>query len=177
MIGGTNDVSPEELADVWEQNWVGPLEQIERIRAIRTAASHDGVDLAAASPLAEGLPGLIRKVREVDDTVLCTAVAACAKASSVLAAVMMQRSPDDPEVLETLVGDVMWEQWGRVHGIAPVNGVGEAAIAMSTVQHLVIPGWAEDLRRYRGRLENLMTVSAAAYGSGAAGDGAPIEAP
>ncbi|MCX5136483.1 MULTISPECIES: hypothetical protein [unclassified Streptomyces] len=48
---------------------------------------------------------------------------------------------------------------------------------MSTVQHLVIPGWAENLGRYRGRLENLMPVPAAAYRSAAAGDGAPIEAP
>ncbi|MEU9397648.1 hypothetical protein AB0D86_47735 [Streptomyces sp. NPDC048324] len=110
MVGGTNDVSPEELAEVWEQNWVGPLEQIERIRAVHAASDHDGVGLAAASPLAEGLPGLIREVREADDAVLCAAVEACAKASSALAAVMMQRSPDDPEMLQTLVRDVMWEQ-------------------------------------------------------------------
>ncbi|MFE9812738.1 hypothetical protein [Streptomyces sp. NPDC005548] len=86
---------------------------------------------------------------------------------------MTQRSPDDPEVLETLVCDVMWEQWARV----PVNQLGETAIAMSTVQHLVIPGWAEDLRRYRGLLENLMTVPTAAHRSGAAGGGARIEVP
>jgi hypothetical protein len=156
MVGGTHDVSPEELADVWEQNWAGPLEQIERIRAVHAAASHAGVDLSAASPLADGLPGLIRAVREADDGVLCAAVEACAKGSSALAAVMTQRSPDDPEVLGTLVCDVMWEQWARVGGIAPVGRLGEAAIAMSTVQYLVVPGWAEDLSRYQVLLESLL---------------------
>ncbi|MFD6554692.1 hypothetical protein [Streptomyces sp. NPDC058398] len=59
---------------------------------------------------------------------------------------MTQRSPDDPEVLGMLVRDLMWDQWARIGRIAPVGRLGEAAIAMSTVQYLVIPGWAEDLR-------------------------------
>lgn len=159
MVGGTHDVSLEELADVWEHNWVGPPEQIERIRAVDAAASHAGVDLAAASPLADGLPGLIRAVREAGDEVLCEAVEACSKGSSALAKVMMQRSPDDPEVLSTLRRDVMWDQWARVGGLAPVGRLGEAAIAMSTVQYLVIPGWAEDLRRYQTLMESLLSGS------------------
>jgi hypothetical protein len=153
MVGGMQDASLEELADVWEHNWVGPLEQIERIRAVDAAASHAGVDLAAASPLADGLPGLIRAVREV----LCEAVETCSKGSSALATVMMQRSPDDPEVLSTLVRDVMWDQWAGVSGIAPVGRLGEAAIALSTVQYLVVPGWAEDLRRYQVLMESLLS--------------------
>ncbi|MGW7612184.1 hypothetical protein ACWGKW_34005 [Streptomyces sp. NPDC054766] len=107
MVGSTRDVSLEELAEVWERNWVGPLEQIERIRGVHAAASHAGVDLSAQSPLADGLPGLIRAVREAEDEVLCAAVEACAKGSSALAAVMTQRSPDDPEVLGMLVRDVI----------------------------------------------------------------------
>ncbi|MFF8532047.1 hypothetical protein ACN6K9_005225 [Streptomyces sp. SAS_267] len=52
-------------------------------------------------------------------------------------------------MLGTLVRDVMWDQWARIGRIAPVGRLGKAAIAMSTVQYLVIPGWAEDLRRTR----------------------------
>ncbi|MFG2440727.1 hypothetical protein [Streptomyces sp. NPDC048508] len=159
MVGGTRDVSLEELADVWEHNRVGPLEQIERIRSVDAAASHAGVDLAAASPLADGLPGLIRAVREAGDEVLCAAVETCAKGSSALAKVIMQCSLDDPEVLSTLRRHVMWDQWARVGGLAPVGRLGEAAIAMSTVQYLVIPGWAEDLRRYQTLMESLLSGS------------------
>ncbi len=56
-----------------------------------------------------------------------------------------------------LVRDVMWDQWARIGGIAPVGRLGEAAIAMSTVQCLVIPGWAEDLRRYQVLMESLLS--------------------
>ncbi|MEU9272668.1 hypothetical protein AB0E04_45875 [Streptomyces sp. NPDC048251] len=40
--------------------------------------------------------------------------------------------------------DVMWHQWVRADGLAPAGRLGEAASTLSTVQYLLVPGWAED---------------------------------
>jgi hypothetical protein len=47
-------------------------------------------------------------------------------------------------------------QWVRV-GFAPVLGIGgEAAIAMSVIQRLLLPGWAEGLERYQTLMDTLL---------------------
>lgn len=51
------------------------------------------------------------------------------------------------------MSDVMWDEWVRVGGVAPDGVAGEAAIAMSTVQYLIVPGWAENLERYRAFMD------------------------
>ncbi|MEV7077812.1 hypothetical protein AB0N88_04530 [Streptomyces sp. NPDC093516] len=52
--------------------------------------------------------------------------------------------------------DVMWDQWVRVGGITPAGRLGEAAITLSTVQYLLVPGWAEDLHRYQDRMDRML---------------------
>lgn len=38
----------------------------------------------------------------------------------------------------------------------PPAGWGEAAITLSTVQYLLVPGWAEDLHRYQDRMDRML---------------------
>ncbi|MEU3957431.1 hypothetical protein AB0F45_34920, partial [Streptomyces achromogenes] len=87
LMGGTADVSPEELTDVWRSVWAGPPGHLDRITAAHLAADHAGGDLRAFSSLTHGLPG-----------------------------------------------------WVRAGGIAPDGQLGEAAITLSTVQYLLVPG-------------------------------------
>ncbi|MDT0453788.1 hypothetical protein [Streptomyces hesseae] len=75
---------------------------------------------------------------------------------------LLERAGDEPEILVKLMEDAMWDQWARTGGIAPMGRLGEAAVALSTVQYLGIPGWAEDLERYQDLLENLLATSAMA---------------
>ncbi|WP_331733942.1 hypothetical protein OHU34_46165 (plasmid) [Streptomyces sp. NBC_00080] len=53
---------------------------------------------------------------------------------------------------------------GRVGGVAPSGRLGEAAIALSTVQYLVVPDWAADLDRYQALMEALLDASGPAAG-------------
>jgi hypothetical protein len=161
MIGGTDDVSLEELTEAWESVWAGKPEQIERITAAHIAASRSGVDLHARSPLADGLRGLLHAVEEADDRLLCEAVRGCTKGTGALMKLLMERASDEPEILVTLMDDPMWDQWVRVGGIAPIGRLGEAAIALSTVQYLVVPGWAGDIERYLKLMESLLSTPAA----------------
>ncbi|MDX3800486.1 hypothetical protein [Streptomyces sp. SAS_272] len=74
---------------------------------------------------------------------------------------LMAHAATEPEILRTLMADEMWDQWVRV-GYAPVLGIGgEAAVAMSVLQHLVMPGWAEGLERYQILMDTLLAQSAA----------------
>ena len=160
MVGGAQDVSPEELTEAWENNWAGSPEQIERIAAAHIAADRSGVDLHARSPLAGGLRDLVRAVEEAENRLLCTAVRACTKGTGALMKLLLERADDEPELLVQLMNDEMWDQWVRVGGVAPTGRLGEAAIALSTVQYLVIPGWAADLARYQALMENLLATPA-----------------
>jgi hypothetical protein len=162
MVGGADDVSPEELTEVWGSVWAGDPEQIERIGAAHVAADRSGVDLHARSPLANGLRGLLHALKEADDRRLCAAVRACTKGSGALMKLLMERVGNEPEILATLMDDPMWDQWARVGGIAPTGRLGEAAITLSTVQYLVVPGWAGDLERYLMLMENLLAAPRAA---------------
>ncbi|MEU5273308.1 hypothetical protein [Streptomyces hygroscopicus] len=54
--------------------------------------------------------------------------------------------------------DVMWDHWVRAGGIAPAGRLGEAAITLSTVQYLLVPGWAGDLHRYQNRMDRLLAA-------------------
>ncbi|MCW8103003.1 hypothetical protein [Streptomyces tauricus] len=159
MVGGMEDVSPEELTEAWGSVWAGSSEQIEQIGAAHIAAGRDGVDLHARSPLASGLRGLVRAVEGSDDRLLCAAVRACTKGTGVLLKLLMERAADEPEILVQLMDDVMWDEWVRVGGVAPVGRLGEAAITLSTVQYLLVPGWAEDLERYVALMEGLFARS------------------
>ncbi|MEU5436412.1 hypothetical protein AB0G73_23960 [Streptomyces sp. NPDC020719] len=148
LIGGIEDVGFEELVEAWAAATPDNPEMIEHLRAAQRDAALAGDDLFAQSPLAGGLPGLIRTVQEADDKRLTTAVLACTKATAALA-MLLAHVHNEPETLRTLMADEMWEQWVRV-GFVPLHGVGgEAAIALSVVQHLLLPGWAEGLERYQ----------------------------
>ncbi|MEV5485661.1 MULTISPECIES: hypothetical protein [Streptomyces] len=159
LTGGMADVSPEELTDAWRSVWTGPPEQLDRITAAHLAADEAGTDLRAISPLAHGLPGLVRVFEQADAYLLCEAVRACTKASSTLMKLLLERA--DAEMLAELMSDVMWDQWVRVGGIAPASRLGEAAITLSTVQYLLVPAWAEDLHRYQDRMDRLLAAPTA----------------
>ncbi|MFD4175244.1 hypothetical protein [Streptomyces anulatus] len=159
LMGGTADVSPEELTDAWRSVWTGPPEHLDRITAAHLAADHAGDDLRALSPLARGLPGWVRVLQNADAHLLCEAVRACTKASSTLAKLLMERA--DAGMVTVLMDDVMWDHWVRAGGIAPAGRLGEAAITLSTVQHLLVPGWAEDLHRYQDRMDRLLAAPTA----------------
>lgn len=60
-----------------------------------------------------------------------------------------------------LMNDAMWDLWVRAGGIAPVSRLGEAAITLSAVQYLLVPGWAEDLHRYQDRMDRLLVATTA----------------
>ncbi|MER7057877.1 hypothetical protein [Streptomyces sp. NPDC000351] len=154
LTGGTADVSPEELTDAWRSVWTGPPEQLDRITDAHLAADQAGTDLHAISPLAHGLPGLVRALEQADARLLCEAVRACTKASATLMKLLQERA--DVEMLTVLMDDVMWDQWARAGGIAPASRLGEAAITLSTVQYLLVPGWAEDLHRYQDRMDRML---------------------
>lgn len=160
MLGGAQDVGFEEMAEAWEAATPGNPEMIEHIRAAQRDAALAGDDLVAQSPLAGGLPGIVRAVQEADGERLCAAVLACIKASTTLT-MLLAHSVNEPEILRTLMADEMWDQWVRV-GYAPVLGIGgEVAVAMSVFQHLLMPGWAEELERYQTLMDTLLTQPAA----------------
>ncbi|MER5599885.1 hypothetical protein [Streptomyces sp. NPDC002265] len=158
LIGGMHDVSPEELTQAWKSVWTGPPEQLERIAAAHIAADQAGTDLRARSPLADGLRGLLRILETTDGPALCAAVRACTRASGTLAKLLTDRVDSEPEILTELMDDVMWDQWVRAGGLAPQGRLGEAAIALSTIQYLVVPGWAADLQRYQALMDALLTA-------------------
>ncbi|MFF2431614.1 hypothetical protein [Streptomyces mirabilis] len=158
LVGGADDVAFEDLLEAWEAASPGSTEMIGNMRAVHRDAALAGVDLFSQSPLAGGLRGLIRTVQESDDRLLSTAARACTKGNGALSILLLQRAPEDPEILRTLMADVMWHQWVRVGGFAPVLGIGgEAAIALNVVQYLTIPGWAADLERYQQLMDTLLS--------------------
>ncbi|WP_089107747.1 hypothetical protein [Streptomyces hyaluromycini] len=160
LIGGTEDVGFDEMADAWAAATPGNPEMIEHIRAAQRDAALAGDDLSAQFPLAHGLPGLIRAVQEADSQRLCTAVRDCTKANSALT-MLLAYAGHEPEILRTLMTDEMWDQWVRV-GYAPVLGIGgEAAVAMSVILHLLMPEWAEGLERYQILMDALLIQPAA----------------
>ncbi|MFE7076484.1 hypothetical protein ACFU96_40995 [Streptomyces sp. NPDC057620] len=157
MVGGVADIGFEDLMEAWETASPSNTEMTRLIRAAHRDAALAGVDLFAQSPMAGGLRGLLRAVQEADDRTLCAAVRACAKGNGVLGILLLQRAPNEPEILRPLMADEMWDQWVRVGGFAPVLGIGgEAALAISVVQYLLIPGWAEDLERYQALMDTLL---------------------
>ncbi|MDW8478317.1 hypothetical protein R3L02_41960 [Streptomyces scabiei] len=161
VVGGVADVTFEELMDAWESASPDNAELVDRMRTAHCEAALTGVDIFAHSPMAGGMRGLVRAVQEADDQRLCAAVRACTKGSGILGILLIQRVPHEPEILRTLMADEMWEQWVRVGGFVPVLGMGgEAAIAVSVVQHLLIPGWAEGLARYQTLMETLLGQTA-----------------
>ncbi|MFF8387333.1 hypothetical protein ACF053_27335 [Streptomyces kanasensis] len=164
LMGGTADVSVEELTDAWRSVWTGPPELLDRITAAHLAADHAGDDVRTPSPLAHGLPGWVSAVEHADAHLLCEAVRACTKASSTLAKLLLERA--DAQVLAVLMDDIMWDHRVRAGGLAPAGRLGEAAIALSTVQYLLVPGWAQDLRRYQDRMDRLLAAPAPTPGDG-----------
>ncbi|GHJ98148.1 hypothetical protein SNE510_76670 [Streptomyces sp. NE5-10] len=172
MVGGVGDVGFEGLMESWEATWPEGKETFDRVRAAHREAALAGVDLMAQSPMAAGLLGLIRAVEQADDALLCAAVRACTKASGTLA-ILMSKAVENPEIIRHLMNHVMWDQWARVGGIAPDGAAGEAAIALSTVQYLLTPGWSDDLHHYQTLMEDLLNhpprPHPARYGPEAAG--------
>ncbi|MFF3467600.1 hypothetical protein [Streptomyces sp. NPDC002619] len=171
LIGGMDDVSPEELTEAWKSVWSGPPDQLDRIGAAHIAADTAGLDLRAHSPLADGLRGLLRAVETAEERRLCAAVRACTKASGTLAELLLKHADSEPVILARLMDDVMWDQWVRVGGVAPAGRLGEAAIALSTVQYLVVPGWAEDLHRYQALMDTLRPAPEPEHGDATVCDG------
>ncbi|WP_073919355.1 hypothetical protein [Streptomyces sp. CB02009] len=101
----------------------------------------------------------MRVVEQADDRLLCAAVRACTKASGTVA-LLWTRAVENPELVHHLMADVMWDQWVRVGGLAPNGAAGEAAVAISTVQYLAVPGWADDLHRFQAFMESLLDLTA-----------------
>ncbi|MGW2052005.1 hypothetical protein ACWCPF_43855 [Streptomyces sp. NPDC001858] len=146
------------VREAWEAASPENAEMIERIRSAHLDADLAGVDLLAQSPMACGLRGLILAVQVADDRMLCAAMRACTKGSGTLI-LLMQRVPDKPEILRTLMANEMWDEWGRAGGFVPAFGAGgEAAIAISVVRYLALPG---GLERYQVLMERLLAQSAA----------------
>ncbi|WP_369149159.1 hypothetical protein [Streptomyces sp. R44] len=145
----------EGLMESWEATWPEGRETFDRVRAAHREAALAGVDLMAQSPLATGLLGLMRAVEQADDGSLCAAVRACTKASGALG-MLMNKAVENPEIVRQPMNHVMWDQWARVGGIAPDGAAGEAAIALSTVQYLLIPGWSDDLHHNQAFMDNLL---------------------
>ncbi|MEH6374314.1 hypothetical protein V7793_08245 [Streptomyces sp. KLMMK] len=135
VVGGGADVGLEGMLEVLEHAWPDQEPTIERIRTAHRQAALAGVDLMLQAPLAYGLPGMLRTVEAADDRLLCAAVRTCTKASGALA-VLLQHAVYAQEILPSLMGDAMWDQWVRVGGFAPYGVVGEVAIAMSAIQYL-----------------------------------------
>ncbi|WP_189852423.1 hypothetical protein [Streptomyces omiyaensis] len=155
MVGGVGDVGFEGLMESWEATWPEGTETFDRVRAAHREAALAGVDLMAQSPMAAGLLGLMRAVEQADDGLLCSAVRACTKASGTLA-ILLSKAVGNPEIVRQLMNHVMWDQWARVGGIVPAGAAGEAAIALSAVQYLLIPGWSDDLYRYQAFMDGLL---------------------
>jgi hypothetical protein len=110
MVGDADDVSREELTEVWESVWAGEPELVERIAAVHVADDLADANWHACSPLAGGLRGLLCTVEEADGGMLCAAVRACTKASGALMKLLMERAGEEPEVLVRLMEDPMWDQ-------------------------------------------------------------------
>ncbi|MFF1595517.1 hypothetical protein ACFVY0_47000 [Streptomyces sp. NPDC058286] len=156
LVGGADDTGFEDLANAWEAA-SGNSAMLDAMRTVDREAALEGIDLFARSPLADGLRGVVRAVQEADDRVLCSAVRACTKGNVVLSTLLIHRAPANPSILRTLMDDVMWDQWARVGGCAPVLGIGgEAAIALNVFQYLALPGWAADLERYLELMDALL---------------------
>ncbi|WP_455355913.1 hypothetical protein [Streptomyces sp. SYSU K217416] len=162
VVGGAADVGFEGLMESWEATWPEGKEMIEHIRAAHREAELDGVDLMAQCPMASGFLGLMQAVEQADDRLLCSAVRACTKASGTLA-MLWTWAVEKPEIVPQLMNDVMWDQWVRVGGLAPNGAAGEAAVAISTVQYLVVPGWAEDLHRFQAFMDKLLASAGARH--------------
>ncbi|MEU0001794.1 hypothetical protein ABZ069_33280 [Streptomyces microflavus] len=144
LIGGTAHIAYEAVLNEWARIWPDSQGAIDKLLTMHREAELSGVDLMQSSPMKDGLPGLVRAVDEATDERLCAAVQACTKGSAILLE-LAQRAPG---CIPHLMNDVMWDQWVRVGGLAPEGKAGEAGIAMATVTHLLVPGWAEDLDRY-----------------------------
>ncbi|WP_316784340.1 hypothetical protein [Streptomyces sasae] len=159
LIGGVEDVGFDEMAEAWEAAAFGNPEVIECIRTAQRDAALAGDDMFAQSPLAGGLPGIIRAIQEADGQRRGTGGLACTKASTALT-MLLAYAGKEPEILRTLMADEMWDQWVRV-GFAPVLGIGgEVAVAMSVFQHLLMPEWAEGLERYQALMDTLLAQPA-----------------
>ncbi|MFD6295826.1 hypothetical protein ACFWFU_13565 [Streptomyces sp. NPDC060235] len=157
LLGGTTDTGLEDMANALEAAYPGNTALPEALRAMNRKAALKGIDLFAQSPLADGLRGIVRTVQDADDALLCAAVRACTKGSGALSILLIQRAPQDPGILRTLMDDVMWDQWVCLGGCVPVLGIGgEAAIALNVFQYLTLPGWAEDLERYLTLMDTLL---------------------
>ncbi|MEU1436368.1 hypothetical protein ABZ438_20075 [Streptomyces sp. NPDC005786] len=98
-------------------------------------------------------------IEQTDDRLLCAAVRTCTEASGTLT-VLWMRAVEKPDIVHHLMSDVMWDQWARVGGLAPHGATGEAAVAISTVQFLAVPGWADDLHRFQAAMDSLLATFA-----------------
>ncbi|MFE1892670.1 hypothetical protein [Streptomyces microflavus] len=144
LIGGTAHIAYEAVLDEWARIWPDSQEAIDKLRTRYREAELSGIDPMQSSPMRDGLPGLMRAVDEATDERLCAAVQACTKGSAIVGE-LFQRAPAR---IPHLMNDVMWGQRVLVGGLAPDGKAGEAGIAIATVTHLLVPGWAEDLDRY-----------------------------
>ncbi|MCX4524024.1 hypothetical protein OHA69_41270 [Streptomyces anulatus] len=152
LIGGTAHIAYEAVLDDWAQIWPDSREAIEKLRTTYRDAELSGIDPTQLSPMSDGLRGLVRALDEATDERLCAAVQACTKGSAIVGELFRRA----PACIPHLMNDVMWDQWVRVGGLAPDGKAGEAGIAMATVTHLLVPGWAEDLDRYTAAMTSYL---------------------
>ncbi|MER7512147.1 hypothetical protein ABTX82_27885 [Streptomyces lavendulae] len=172
LVGGVDDAGFEDLLEWWERRQPEDKETIECVRSAHREAALEGVDLLAQYPLSGGLPGLMQVVKEADGRRLCAAVRECTEASGTMTELLI-RAVEIPQIIPLLMNDPMWERWARPGGIAPSGAAGEAAVAVSAVQHMLFPWWAEDLKRYQVFLEILLLSLPEDHGEG---EGEPVTA-
>lgn len=159
LVGGTNQMPVEEILDRIDQTWPHLADEVDDQRRYYLDAQLAGKDLWEQHPLADGMKGLRRAVVEADDQALCAAVRTCTKAASTLGAVL-EHAANYPHLLEPLMRDPMWHEWGRMLGGLFPGKAGEAAIALETALALHVPYWAPELDRYRTKMEFLLRSAA-----------------
>ncbi|MEU5069117.1 hypothetical protein AB0G95_34320 [Streptomyces virginiae] len=158
LLGGAEDLGIEELLEALAKAMPDHTEMIENLGDQHREAELAGVNLLAQSPWSQGIPGMVRTVETADDRDLCHAVFTCTLATGVLHE-MLRRSAGEPAIFARLTGDVMWRQWAMVGGRTPEGAPGLAAVALNTVQYLLEPDWAAELRRYMSLMHTLGEAS------------------
>ncbi|XIG78612.1 hypothetical protein C1N81_38910 [Streptomyces sp. SGAir0957] len=157
LIGGTYDVGFDALMDAWEAGLARPSTAVNGIRKAHLKAELEGRNPIGQSPMARGLNSLSALLGHAHDQDLCQAVSRCAVASGLLWE-LIPRTDTHPEILHRLMEHCMWDQWARLGGLHARDAgiLGEAAIALSTVQYLTLPGWARGLEDMLALMEELI---------------------
>lgn len=164
LAGGAADVPAGEFLDEIQEGFPELAETVDDIQGRRRqrelAGNHD---LWAKGPLADGWAGLRRAVVDAHGDRLCRAVELNTAASAALAFVITGFTPQGesmpPRALAYAMADPMWEQWGRHMPLPQLHATWRTVIAVQSAFTLILPGRQDELRRYRGQLEQLLQLA------------------